>query len=88
MTDEKSLQNSDDRNKRPSALVVLPVYNEENALRNGVETLTAFLKDHDNYEWKIVISDNNSNDNTGNIGRELESENPLVSYLYIPRKGR
>ena len=88
MTNGKNLQNNDGRNKRPSALVVLPVYNEENALRHGVETLTAFLNDHDNYEWKIVISDNNSNDRTAEIGRALQSENPIVNYLHIPRKGR
>jgi len=84
-------ENSPDQHtekKRPSSLVVLPVYNEEKALRKGVETLTAFLSDYETFDWKIVIADNNSNDNTGDIGRELESENPLVKYLYIPRKGR
>ncbi len=74
--------------KKPSALVVLPVYNEEKALRKGVETLTSYLKGYDRYEWGIVIADNNSNDSTGTIGLELESENPIVKYLHIPRKGR
>ena len=76
------------KNMRPSALVVLPVYNEEKAVRKGVETLLSFLNDHAQYEWKVVIADNNSNDRTAEIGRELESENPIVSYLHIPRKGR
>lgn len=78
----------DIRKTRPSALVVLPVYNEEKALRQSVETLTDFLRNHDRYEWKIVIADNNSQDSTGEIGRVLESENPLVQYIHIPRKGR
>ncbi len=73
---------------RPSALVVLPVYNEEKALRKGVETLSLFLKDYDRYEWGIVIADNNSNDSTSKIGCDLETENPIVKYLHIPRKGR
>ncbi len=83
--------NSTDRNikeTRPSALVVLPVYNEEKVLRQSVQTLTAFLSNHDRYEWKIVIADNNSKDRTGEIGRVVESENPLVQYIHIPRKGR
>ncbi len=88
MTDNKILQKQEAKGKRPSALVVLPVYNEEKSLRKGVETLTSFLKDHDRYEWRIVIADNNSNDSTGKIGSELESENPIVKYLHIPRKGR
>src|SRR4030065_984550 len=50
--------------------------------------LTDFLRNHDRYEWKIVIADNNSQDSTGEIGRLLESENPLVQYIHIPRKGR
>lgn len=81
-------QDSKNQGNHSSALVVLPVYNEEKALRQGVETLSAFLRDYDRYEWKIVIADNNSNDSTGEIGRELESENPIVKYLHIPRKGR
>lgn len=88
MTNMDNLQQQDNSAKRPSALVVLPVYNEEKALRNGVETLTSFLRDYDRYDWKIVIADNNSKDRTGEIGRALEAENPLVKYLYIPRKGR
>ena len=88
MTNEKNLQNNDVRKKRPSALVVLPVYNEEKGVRKGVETLIAFLNDNDRYEWKVVIADNNSNDRTAEICRELEAENPLVQYLHIPIKGR
>jgi len=88
MTIIKDLKDKGGRNDRPSALVVLPVYNEEKALLKGVNELTTFLSGYDRYEWKIVIADNNSTDRTGEIGRAIESENPLVTYLYIPRKGR
>jgi len=67
---------------------VLPVYNEEKALRNSLNTLNAFLGDYDKYEWKIVIADNNSQDDTCRIGKELASGNPLIQYIHIPRKGR
>jgi len=88
MNNAKNLSNKDTKSHQPSALIVLPVYNEEKALRQSVKTLTAFLADYDKYKWKIVIADNNSTDNTGNIGREIEAEDPLVQYLHIPRKGR
>ncbi len=88
MNNIKNLQEQEDRGSRPSALVVLPVYNEEKSLRKGVSTLTAFLQGYERYKWKILISDNNSQDSTPEIGRTLESENPLVQYLHIPRKGR
>jgi glycosyltransferase involved in cell wall biosynthesis len=87
MTDTK-YNNKDTVNNLPSALVVLPVYNEEKALRKSIDTLTAFLKEYDRYDWKIVIADNNSQDSTGEISRALESENPLVQYIHIPQKGR
>lgn len=80
--------NSNFSKEMPSVLVVLPVYNEEKALPGCVRTLTEFLSDYKNYKWQIVIADNNSNDRTGIIGRELASEMPDVGYLFIPRKGR
>lgn len=83
-----NLQNQDAQSTRPSALVVLPIYNEEKVLRKSIHTLIASLEDYERYEWKIVIADNNSQDGSGEIGRELESENPIVQYLHIPRKGR
>ena len=88
MTNIETIQKKDTRNSRPAALVVLPVYNEEKALKQSVQILTDFLHSHDRYDWKIVIADNNSRDSTGEIGRVLESENPLVQYIHIPRKGR
>lgn len=88
MNKKENVQNRAGEEKRPSALVVLPVYNEEKVLHQSVKTLTAFLADYEKYDWKIVIADNNSNDSTGSIGREIETENPLVQYLHIPRKGR
>lgn len=71
----------------PSVLVVLPVYNEENILFEKVCELTAFLRDHDQYEWKVVIADNNSDDMTGSIASDLASQDLLVQYLHIAQKG-
>ncbi|RJR17844.1 MAG: glycosyltransferase [Nitrospiraceae bacterium] len=88
MTVSESIYNQKNKYRRPSALIVLPVFNEEKALRKGVDTLLSFLSEYDRYEWKIVIADNNSQDSTGEIGRQLESENLNVTYLYIPQKGR
>ena len=88
MISKENSQDMDRVKERASALVVLPVYNEEKGLRRGVETLTSFLKNYDRYEWRVVIADNNSNDRTEEIGCALESENPLVQYLHISRKGR
>jgi glycosyltransferase involved in cell wall biosynthesis len=73
---------------RPSVLVAIPVYNEEKILESSIQTLTGFLQNYDGYRWNVVIADNNSHDNTGNIGRKIDSENAQVQYIHIPRKGR
>jgi glycosyltransferase involved in cell wall biosynthesis len=88
MSEINSFNDQAVRTGLPSVLITLPVYNEEKALRQSLQTLTAFLSDYERYSWNIVIADNNSNDRTGDIGRVIASENPLVRYLYIPRKGR
>ncbi len=88
MTNICNFQDKNAGDRRPSALIVLPVYNEDKALRKSVQTLTNFLHDYGRYKWEIVIADNNSQDHTGDIGRAIESENPIVRYLHIPRKGR
>ncbi|MBL7032081.1 MAG: glycosyltransferase [Nitrospira sp.] len=71
----------------PSVLIVLPVYNEENVLFEKVRELTAFLREHDQYEWKVIIADNNSDDMTGSIASDLASQDPLVQHLHVHQKG-
>ncbi len=87
MSNEKKTRDQANLENRPSVLIVFPVYNEEKVLRESVNILTSFLRNHNNYEWKIIIADNNSQDGTGDIGRALALENPLVHYLHIPQKG-
>jgi glycosyltransferase involved in cell wall biosynthesis len=77
-----------DLNHRPSVLIVLPVYNEERTLRKSVFTLTHFLRRHGKYKWKIIIADNNSIDGTGDIGRVMAEQNPIIEYLHVPQKGK
>jgi len=68
--------------------VVIPVYNEEEALEKSIATLSAYLAAHCPYRWRIVIADNASNDRTPEIGRRLAEMNPHVDYLRLEQKGR
>jgi glycosyltransferase involved in cell wall biosynthesis len=88
MTNTNNLQDKKKQGNRPSALIVLPVYNEEKVLKESIQKLTGFLQNYNNYEWKTVIADNNSQDRTGEIGREIADKYPFIEYLFIPRKGR
>lgn len=60
--------------------VGVPVYNGERTLRCAVESLLAQTHRPD----VIHISDNGSTDATGEIGRALAAEHPIVSYTRQP----
>jgi len=68
--------------------VVIPVYNEEQALPRSIATLTAFLREHADYPFRILITDNASIDRTEEVSRRLVEEYPEVDYVRLPRKGR
>ncbi|TMB67404.1 MAG: glycosyltransferase family 2 protein [Chloroflexi bacterium] len=70
--------------------VVVPVYNEERALPQSVPVLRDFLAGPDfPLDWRIVIADNASTDNTPAVGKELAGAYSVhVEYVRIERKGR
>ncbi len=68
--------------------VVIPVYNEEEALEGSIARLSAYLGAHCPYRWHIVIADNASTDRTPEIGRHLAEGSEHVSYLRLEQKGR
>jgi glycosyltransferase involved in cell wall biosynthesis len=68
--------------------IVVPVYNEEEALPRSIPILTDFLKANLPNPWQIIIADNASTDGTRSVSEALSREHPRVSYLYLPQKGR
>jgi glycosyltransferase involved in cell wall biosynthesis len=68
--------------------VVIPVYNEEQALAESVAELTSFLETMLPYDWKIVIADNASIDRTPEVGAALADADDRVEYLRLEQKGR
>ncbi len=68
--------------------IVVPVYNEEHALRASIERLHEFLEDDFPLTWQIVIADNASSDRTLDVARALSTELGGVEVLHLRRKGR
>lgn len=68
--------------------VVIPVYNEEQQLRDSVLKLRNFLKDNLKIPWQIIIADNGSTDGTLKLAQELGKECPEVKGIHIEQKGR
>jgi glycosyltransferase involved in cell wall biosynthesis len=68
--------------------VVIPVYNEQHVLAASVRTLASFLEDHLPYDWRIVVADNASTDETLRVANELAAAMPNVEVLHLDQKGR
>lgn len=74
---------------KPKVEIVIPVYNEEEELKENILKLIAFCrKNLSSYDWKIAIADNASIDKTSEIGKILEKDNREVKYVRFSQKGR
>ncbi|MEK6842487.1 MAG: glycosyltransferase [Nanoarchaeota archaeon] len=75
--------------KKPTVEITIPVYNEEKELEQNIDKLYDFCsKNLNNYDWKITIADNASNDNTPIIASNIAKKNPRLSLFRLEEKGR
>lgn len=69
--------------------IVIPVYNEEIVLKKNILKIFEFSKNNlVNYDWQIIISDNNSSDGTSLIAKELGQAHPEIKYFFQSEKGK
>ncbi|MBP2330946.1 putative flippase GtrA [Kibdelosporangium banguiense] len=68
--------------------VVVPVHNEERALRGCVGVLKTYLDERFPFQWTITIVDNASTDGTLQIADELADAIDQVRVLHLDEKGR
>jgi glycosyltransferase involved in cell wall biosynthesis len=68
--------------------VVLPVYNEEHVLERSVRSLHLFLTDNMSHEWRILVADNGSRDQTFALALRLSEELENMAAVHIPEAGR
>src|ERR671933_2575751 len=75
--------------QQESVEVVVPVYNEQNALPKSIPVLCAYLETYFPYRWSVVIADNASTDSTLYVASNLATAyHPHVSVLHLKEKGR
>lgn len=76
--------------EQSKTLITLPAYNEEAIIKKSIMALRDFCeKNLQNYDWKIVIADNNSTDGTAGIAKKLEKESAgRIIYKFIAQKGK
>lgn len=75
--------------KKPSLNVIIPVYNEEDELKESVLTLMNYLKKHlTDFRWEITIANNASTDSTLAIATNLAKQYPPIHVVHLDKKGR
>ena len=65
--------------------IVIPVFNEEEILKNSIEKLSEWLGMRPT-PFEVIVVDNGSRDRTPEIGKELESTYKWFRFYKIPEK--
>jgi glycosyltransferase involved in cell wall biosynthesis len=68
--------------------IVIPVLNEEVALPGCIEKLYAFIAEHPDRDWRVVVADNGSTDRTTEIANELAEKHAGLSVSRLDQRGR
>jgi glycosyltransferase involved in cell wall biosynthesis len=74
--------------RRLTVDIVIPVYNEEEAIRPCIQRLSRFLTEELPHDWQIIVANNGSTDRTLELARAISMEDDRVNVLNLDRKGR
>jgi glycosyltransferase involved in cell wall biosynthesis len=74
--------------RQVSGEVVVPVYNEQDALPESIPALCAYLETYFPYRWSVVIADNASTDATLAVAQGLAAGDPHVRVLHLEESGK
>ena len=76
---------NDEKPIKPLISIALPCYNEEVILKSNIGTVVNYLKSIDHkYDWEIVIINDGSKDNTGQIADDLATHNDRIRVIHHP----
>ena len=69
--------------------IIIPVLNEERALPQSIPALHGHLAaNFGDFDWRIVIADNGSEDGTPEVSQQLSRDFPGVSPFRLEQRGR
>lgn len=70
-------------------LITIPCYNEEIVLEKTIFSIVQYATEYlYEYDWKVLILDNNSNDTTVEIARKLQSHDKRIIIDQVNKPGR
>ena len=76
-------------NRQKNLLIVLPAYNEEQALASSLNRLEDFCHNAlGDYNWSVLIANNGSTDRTAEVAYSLSKTMARVSAININHRGR
>ena len=65
--------------------IVLPCYNEEAILQSNLSTILSYLKSKsEKYNWEIILVNDGSKDNTGNIAERIALTETKIRVIHHP----
>ena len=71
-------------NMKPTLSFIVPAYNEEQHLHITIEELVKVLRTEVS-EYEIIIVDDGSTDNTGEVADNLARTDPYIKVVHHPR---
>ena len=70
---------------KPFVSIVIPCYNEQAILKNNLNCIVDYMQERNSrYDWEIVIINDGSKDNTGEIAEDFSKENNKVRVIHHP----
>ena len=77
---EKSIKNI---NHKPLVTIVIPAYNEAEIIANNLEIICQYMETlEDKYDWEMIVVNDGSKDDTGEIAEEFASNRKNVYILH------
>lgn len=74
--------------RRPSVDIVVPALNEAHVLGRTLPLLHAFLEERCAPDWRIVVVDNGSTDDTAAVAEQVAETHHAIQVRRLDRKGR
>lgn len=71
----------------PYISVIIPAFNECYRIENCIDVLT-FYMDCQDYSWELLICNDGSTDNTGEIVQQMAFKNPSIRLMDLPHQGK
>lgn len=70
-------------------LITIPCFNEEIVLEKTIFSIVQYAKEYLNeYDWNILILDNNSNDSTYEIAKKIQNHDSRILIDQVKKPGR